>query len=94
MIGDLNKSQDVVKLATASLVKCHRQAVAAVGDGQLGPGTLVDGRYPHQDVSATGSCLGQLLCCILCDFLSAFKSFHLFVSIIFFNVFYQNTFYS
>ena len=47
----MNKNYDIIKLVTQSLVKCHRQAVVGVGDGQLDHNTLVDGRYPHSEVS-------------------------------------------
>ncbi|XP_035828590.1 LOW QUALITY PROTEIN: ubiquitin carboxyl-terminal hydrolase 24 [Aplysia californica] len=53
VINELNKSSDVIKLVTNSLVKCHKQAVAVVGDGQLTPATMVDGRYPHSDYMST-----------------------------------------
>lgn len=52
VVNELNKSNDVIKLVTNSLVKCHKQAVSVVGDGQLKPVTMVDGRYPHSDVSS------------------------------------------
>lgn len=51
ILHDLNKNYDIIKLVTQSLVKCHRQAVVGVGDGQLEHNTLVDGRYPHSEVS-------------------------------------------
>ena len=51
VINEINRSSDVIKLVTNSLVKCHKLAVAAVGDGQLKPSTMVDGKYPHSDVS-------------------------------------------
>ena len=50
VIQELNKSSDAIKLVTNSLVKCHKMAVAAVGDGQLAQSTMVDGRYQHSDV--------------------------------------------
>ncbi|KAH9492249.1 Ubiquitin carboxyl-terminal hydrolase 24 [Bulinus truncatus] len=53
IINDLNKGSDVIKLVTNSLVKCHKQAASLVGDGQLKPTTMVDGRYPHSDYIAT-----------------------------------------
>ena len=51
ILHDLNKNFDIIKLVTQSLVKCHKQAVVSVGDGQLDQNTLVDGRYPHSEVS-------------------------------------------
>ena len=51
ILHDLNKNHDVIKLVTQSLVKCHKQAMSNVGDGQLGPDTMVDGRYPHSEVN-------------------------------------------
>ncbi|GFO40770.1 ubiquitin carboxyl-terminal hydrolase 24 [Plakobranchus ocellatus] len=53
VINEINKGSDVIKLVTNSLVKCHKLAVAAVGDGQLKPSTMVDGRYPHSDYVTT-----------------------------------------
>ncbi|BFY99847.1 hypothetical protein BsWGS_02887 [Bradybaena similaris] len=53
VINELNKGSDVIKLVTNSLVKCHKQAVSSVGDGQLKPSTMVDGRYPHSDYMTT-----------------------------------------
>ncbi|XP_052775472.1 ubiquitin carboxyl-terminal hydrolase 24-like isoform X3 [Mya arenaria] len=49
ILHDLNKNFDIIKLVTQSLVKCHKQAVASVGDGQLDHNTSVDGRYPHSE---------------------------------------------
>ncbi|XP_050400806.1 ubiquitin carboxyl-terminal hydrolase 24 isoform X1 [Patella vulgata] len=46
---ELNKNCDIIKLVTNSLIKCHKQGVCCVGDGQLLPDTIVDGRYPHAD---------------------------------------------
>ena len=65
VINELNKSSDVIKLVTNSLVKCHRQAVAAVGDGQLTPATMVDGRYPHSDVSVKKRYIDVYLVCVM-----------------------------
>ncbi|KAL4237153.1 Ubiquitin carboxyl-terminal hydrolase 24 [Mactra antiquata] len=46
ILQDLNKNFDIIKLIIQSLVKCHKQAVGCIGDGQLDEKTLVDGRYP------------------------------------------------
>ncbi|CAL1529935.1 unnamed protein product [Lymnaea stagnalis] len=53
VISELNKGSDVIKLVTNSLVKCHKLAASQVGDGQLKPTTMVDGRYPHSDYIST-----------------------------------------
>lgn len=48
-LQELNKSYDIIKLAVASLVNCHQQAVTAAGTGVLEEDTLVDGRYTHKE---------------------------------------------
>lgn len=40
----------MIKLVTQSLIKLHKQALVTVGDGQLGPDSIVDARYPHSEV--------------------------------------------
>ncbi|XP_063403289.1 ubiquitin carboxyl-terminal hydrolase 24-like [Mytilus trossulus] len=53
ILHDLNKNHDVIKLVTQSLVKCHKQASGAVGDGQLGPDTIVNRLYAHSEMVST-----------------------------------------
>ena len=51
ILHELNKNHDVIKLVTQSLIKLHKQALVTAGDGQLGPDSIVDTRYPHSEVS-------------------------------------------
>ncbi|XP_046339329.2 ubiquitin carboxyl-terminal hydrolase 24-like isoform X2 [Haliotis rufescens] len=54
VIHELNKNCDVIKLVSSSLVKCHKNATAMVGDGQpLQENSVVDGRYTHADYMST-----------------------------------------
>ncbi|GIY96412.1 ubiquitin carboxyl-terminal hydrolase 24 [Caerostris extrusa] len=48
-LHELNKNHDIIKLITTNLATCHKQAVDAA-NGTLKPTTLVDGRYPHEDM--------------------------------------------
>lgn len=64
ILHDLNKNFDIIKLVTQSLVKCHKQAVTSVGDGQLDQNTLVDGRYPHVEVTVMAQLSSGLFSCI------------------------------
>lgn len=51
-IHDLNKAHDIVKLVTLSIIKYHKYAVSTVtaANKPLLPGSLIDGRYCHEDV--------------------------------------------
>ncbi|XP_062568779.1 ubiquitin carboxyl-terminal hydrolase 24-like [Saccostrea cucullata] len=53
ILHELNKNHDIIKLVTQSLIKLHKQAQATVGDGQLGPDSIVDARYPHSEFVTT-----------------------------------------
>ncbi|EDV23143.1 uncharacterized protein TRIADDRAFT_27581 [Trichoplax adhaerens] len=49
VIHDLEKSHDVIKLITISLVKCHRAAVSASGGTGLDENTKIDSRYAYAE---------------------------------------------
>ncbi|EDO44319.1 predicted protein, partial [Nematostella vectensis] len=49
VLPELNKTYDIIKLTTSSIVNCHQQAIAAVGLPGLGEDTLLDGRYTLKD---------------------------------------------
>lgn len=53
ILHELNKNHDVIKLVTQSLIKLHKQAQVTAGDGQLGPDSVVDTRYPHSEYVTT-----------------------------------------
>ena len=54
ILQELNKSYDIIKQVTNSLMKFHLAAVTQAKHG-LTPETVVDGRYTHKDVSKVSS---------------------------------------
>ncbi|XP_071490931.1 ubiquitin carboxyl-terminal hydrolase 24-like [Diadema antillarum] len=44
---ELNKTYDIVKLTTQSLMKCHKMAINAAGKAGLSGATIVDTKYSH-----------------------------------------------
>ncbi len=49
ILQELNKTYDIIKQVTQSLMKFHATAASQAKYG-LTPETLVDGRYTHQEV--------------------------------------------
>lgn len=49
-LSELNKTHEIVKLITSSLVRCYKMSHLAAGDVKLSASTVVDGRYSHAEV--------------------------------------------
>ena len=52
---ELNKTYDIIKLTTQSLMKCHKMAINAAGREGLSAHTIVDGKYSHNEVGTIHS---------------------------------------